>query len=187
MERALSIAPTLALGWLSYAAALRTLSRPDGAKAAYHRVLALEPNRVEALNDLATLLMDEKDWAKAAALLSRACELRPQTLGLRMNLAEALAQDGRIEDAAKVARDVLVIDPTDPVGASMFLAKIGEAPTPLRAPNSFCSRCIAFERHGGTQSSPAKDHIVVLPWSRKPARLILLLRLRFWMLVVEPV
>jgi predicted TPR repeat methyltransferase len=136
LERALRTAPTLTLGWLSYAAALRTLSRPDGAKAAYRRVLALDPNRVEALNDLATLLMDERDWATAVDLLARACELRPETLGLQMNLAEALAQDGRTEDAAKVAHSVLALDSTDPVGAGMLLSKIGQAPTPLQAPES---------------------------------------------------
>jgi cytochrome c-type biogenesis protein CcmH/NrfG len=107
LQHGLKIDPLSEVGWLSLASAMRSLSQNDGAKAAFRIVLELNENRVEALNDLGTILMDEGDWSSAIAMFQRATSLSPKALGVQINLAQALAQDGRTQEALATAQSAL--------------------------------------------------------------------------------
>ena len=124
LRRGVKISPTNEIGWLSLASALKSLSQNEGAKAAFREVLELNESRIEALNDLGTILMDEGDWSSAIALFQQASNLSPETMGIRINLARALAQDGRTTEALATAQSVLSSSPDGSVEASKLIAEI---------------------------------------------------------------
>jgi Flp pilus assembly protein TadD len=96
---------------LHYRYAVTLALQGNARKAAdqYRTVLALDPDRVEALNNLAWILSsnpadDLRNGAEAVRLAERACQLsqhrEPVLLG---TLAAAYAEAGRFDDAVKTA------------------------------------------------------------------------------------
>src|SRR5262249_12544797 len=99
LAQATNTAPELLVGWLSYGSALRQMGSDSEAAMAFQKVLKLDPNRFEALNDLAAILMDEGRWEPAHALLQRACALRPEVADMHLSAAICLASLGRFDEA----------------------------------------------------------------------------------------
>ena len=157
LRKGLAIQPTNVIGWLSLASALRTLSQPDGAQAAFRSVLDLDPNRIEALNDLGTLLMDQFDWAGAISLFQRASDLAPAILGIRMNLARALAQDGRSKEALEIAQTVAAAHPNADTGASQLIAELTRPVTPNEMSHSLAGR------HYNLKATDSNDQTLIEP------------------------
>jgi tetratricopeptide (TPR) repeat protein len=93
---------------------LSKLGHSDEAARQYRIALALLPDLVPALNNLAWILATDenpavRDGAEAVRLAERACALAPQTPVLLGTLAAADAEAGRFEEAvekAKRARDL---------------------------------------------------------------------------------
>ena len=157
LRRGLAIQPTNTIGWLSLASALRTLSQPDGAQAAFRSVLDLDPNRIEALNDLGALLMDQSDWAGAISMFRRASELSPTTSGIRMNLARALAQDGRSNEALEIAEEVAAAQTGASSSAAQFVAELKRPATLAELSHSLAGR------HYNVKATGSDDETLMEP------------------------
>jgi choline-sulfatase len=69
-------------------------NRPEAARAALAKTIALDPKSFAALHQLGELEMQSGDWAKAAVHLRAAHELRPQDASLNLHLGETLAKTG---------------------------------------------------------------------------------------------
>jgi protein O-GlcNAc transferase len=82
-----------------HADALHLAKRVDDAAAAYRQALALDGELLDAWYGLGRCRLSAKAYGDATAALSRAVELRPDALGARCNLAEALFKLGQVEDA----------------------------------------------------------------------------------------
>ena len=84
-----------------HADALHLAKRFDAAAAAYRQALALDGKLLDAWYGLGCCRLSAQAYGEAAAALSRALELRPDALGARCNLAEALFKLGQVEDAVR--------------------------------------------------------------------------------------
>ena len=81
------------------------------ARAAYERVLAIQPNDVDALSNLGIVLADARELERAEAVLRRAVRLAPRHTGAWNNLGAVLAQRGQATDAIAAYQHVLGLDP----------------------------------------------------------------------------
>jgi tetratricopeptide (TPR) repeat protein len=156
LRKGLAIQPTNTIGWLSLASALRALSQPDGAQAAFRTVLDLDPDRIEALNDLGTLLMDQLDWDGAILLFRRASELAPGTPGIRINLARALAQDGRSVEALDIVQTVVATHP-NVVGIAQLISELTRPVTPNEMSQSLAGP------HYNLKATSSNDQMLIEP------------------------
>jgi tetratricopeptide (TPR) repeat protein len=103
-EQALRIAPGYAEAAIALAGLDAREGRTDDAIAAYRRALAFEPERTEALVQLAQLLWDVPDRAakeESLRLLDRAAALRPDLRPLMRQSAERWAQWGDATEALR--------------------------------------------------------------------------------------
>ncbi|WP_374445420.1 tetratricopeptide repeat protein [Stella sp.] len=92
-EEALERQPTLHEAWLHLGNALRIQERRAEAADAYRRLLAAQPNDVQALANLALVLMELGDVDAARPLAARAVELAPRN-------ADALHVAGTVAEVA---------------------------------------------------------------------------------------
>lgn len=74
-------------------------NRPEAARAALVKTLALDPKSFAALHQLGELEMQAGDWTKAAVHLRNAHELRPQDASVNLHLGETLAKTGDFAEA----------------------------------------------------------------------------------------
>ncbi|MEX2179717.1 MAG: tetratricopeptide repeat protein [Gemmatimonadaceae bacterium] len=84
------------------------------ARGAYERVLATDPNHVDALNNMGVLLSSTREFDRAETLLRRAVSLSPRNAGAWNNLGTALAQRGQASNAIAAFQHALGIDPLHP-------------------------------------------------------------------------
>ncbi len=96
---------------LEEAKSLQRQGKLARAEAAYRRVLAQEPDHVEALNNLGNVLRTLKRPEEAAACLRQALALRPGHAPILSNLGLALADLRRFEEAAECQRLAVAADP----------------------------------------------------------------------------
>jgi predicted O-linked N-acetylglucosamine transferase (SPINDLY family) len=92
---------TDAAALLQHADALHAARRLDEAAAVYRQALALDETLVEAWYGLGCCHLARHSYGAAAEALERAVTLRPDAAGARSNLAEALFQLGRVDDAVQ--------------------------------------------------------------------------------------
>jgi hypothetical protein len=85
-ERSLALAPSPE-GWLLLGNVHGRASRPDAAARAYEAVLALAPDHLVALSELAAVSVARGDLARAESALRRAVEVAPERPQLRERLA----------------------------------------------------------------------------------------------------
>jgi len=137
LAQAANLAPELLIGWLSYACALQQMGNDSAAAMAFQKVLKLDPNRFEALANLAHILMEEGRWEPAHALLQRACALRPEVADLHLKAAICLDSLGRFDEAETAARKAQALDKENRLAMSLFLAKLGREIVPARASDAF--------------------------------------------------
>lgn len=81
------------------------------ARSAYERVLALAPGDVDAMNNLALLLLASRELDAAERLLRRAVSLAPRNAGVWSNLGTVLRERGQSADAIASFQHALSIDP----------------------------------------------------------------------------
>lgn len=81
------------------------------ARAAYERVLAVQPGNVDALNNMGILLAGLRELDRAEALLRMAVSLAPRHAGAWNNLGNVLSQRGLPGDAVAAFHQTLSLDP----------------------------------------------------------------------------
>jgi Tfp pilus assembly protein PilF len=84
--------------------AARSENRPEDGIAAFKRVLAADPRDVGALVNLGQLLMQNRQYAEAAALFRTAVEAEPYHVTATYNLAVALTRSGNAEEGQKLTQ-----------------------------------------------------------------------------------
>lgn len=81
------------------------------ARRAYERVLVMAPGDVDAMNNLAVLLLARRELDAAERLLRRAVSLAPRNVGVWSNLGTVLRERGQSGDAIAAFQHALSIDP----------------------------------------------------------------------------
>jgi tetratricopeptide (TPR) repeat protein len=76
-----------------YGQALLNTGDPDAAASAFRKELASNPNDFPANLYLAEILIERKQWTEAAPLLTRALQVRPDSLLAKNDLAKAIAHE----------------------------------------------------------------------------------------------
>ncbi len=112
IEARLNLADSLAAGF-------------DMAAAERHYRLALDvaPDDIDALNNLASLLIETERRPEAHELLQRAAIGTPNSIAVLANLANNAERLGRVDDARDAATRLADLDPKNPV-AALVLARI---------------------------------------------------------------
>lgn len=82
------------------------------ARTAYERVLVMAPRDVDAMNNLAVLLLARRELDAAERLLRRAVTLAPRNVGVWSNMGTVLRERGQSADAIAAFQHALSIDPT---------------------------------------------------------------------------
>ena len=85
--------------------------RPDDAEAAFKRVLALDPDHVEALHFLGLQAFTRGAVEGSLPYLERAAALDPQSTPLLKNLGVAYGEAGRNTEALDALSRALTLDP----------------------------------------------------------------------------
>jgi cytochrome c-type biogenesis protein CcmH/NrfG len=73
-----------------------------------------DPRNFEALRELGNLKYDGEDFAGAAAMYTKALEVRPDDVNVRTDRGTALYRANRVEDSIAELQKVLVMSPTHP-------------------------------------------------------------------------
>lgn len=108
---ALSHDPSLLDARLELALALRESGRRDEARTLYGLLLRGPDAPAEAWHGLARLCLGDGADSTAEACLRRAIALAPDTVGVRLDLAEILGRRGNLAGACDLYHDVLAIQP----------------------------------------------------------------------------
>ncbi len=97
----------------AYEQALQAINQHqrEQAKESLHRALALDPDYVNAYNDLAVIHMGEKNYAEAESLLRRALEADPKSVHALLNLGITLNHAQKYSDAVAPLREALRLEP----------------------------------------------------------------------------
>lgn len=82
------------------------------ARTAYERVLVMAPGDVDAMNNLAVLLLARRELDASERMLRRAVALAPRNVGVWSNLGTVLRERGQNADAIAAFQHALSIDPT---------------------------------------------------------------------------
>ncbi len=96
---------------LASAKALQKQGDLAGAEAAYRRVLALEPDNAEALNNLGNVLRALKRPAESVDCFQQALKAKPEHPAILSNLGLALGDLHRFAEAAECHRRAVAADP----------------------------------------------------------------------------
>ncbi|MCI0630137.1 MAG: tetratricopeptide repeat protein [Phycisphaerales bacterium] len=141
-KRAANLRPTFASYQTELGEAMLKVGDLRGAMEAYERALVLQPDAIDALNNLAWLLATypeaaARDGRRAVKLAQRACDLTGNThAGNLDTLAAAYAEAGNFAKAIETARQAhkLAIDGNQPELASIIDGHIRqfEASRPIR-------------------------------------------------------
>ena len=99
---------------------------PNGARAAYERVVALDPDHAEAIASIAWIDAQAGDSASATRWGERALALDPANVLGRMALAFAGLHDGQNEAAARRLAALLADPALTPINRSIVLSLIGD-------------------------------------------------------------
>ena len=83
----------------------RGMAQPVHAKQCFETALQLKPDSARAMTGLALIAQSDRDMAAAVRLFSRAIEIQPTDAGSLL-LAQALRQQGRIDDANAISERV---------------------------------------------------------------------------------
>lgn len=94
--------------------------RPDEAIAAYQEALRLDPQSVEAMNDLGLVYLNVGETEQATAQFEQALGLEPRYLPAHLNLALAYQEAGLTEQALRELAAVLELDPNNLDAAALM-------------------------------------------------------------------
>jgi tetratricopeptide (TPR) repeat protein len=90
---------------------LHKVRRYPEAEEEYRKALALDPDNLEALTNLGTLVSDLGRSEESLALYDRALHVRPDDPAVLNNRGNALRSLGRVAEAEQAIRRALVLDP----------------------------------------------------------------------------
>jgi tetratricopeptide (TPR) repeat protein len=80
-----------------------------------HRLITDHPQRVSNFKQLAGLMREDKQYASAVAVLTKALDLHPGDTALQSHLAKTHHESGDIEKAIELYQEVIAANPDDPV------------------------------------------------------------------------
>lgn len=103
--RAVYWAPVSASAQNTLGTLLSKLGNADEARSRFHRALDLEPASAYPLNNLCYLELQQKQPQRAVEYCDSALQRNPRSATTRNNLALALTQSGRLDDAIAVFDD----------------------------------------------------------------------------------
>ncbi len=147
-QRCSALDPGNAEAFSNLGCLLRSLGRQQEAMQAFERALALQPDFVNAHLNYATLLATSGGDLKAAfAHYARALELQPRNPVARKRLGVVYAQNGRLDDAARVFREWVDEEPEN-VQARHHLAAVTGQDVPARACDAYVVD--VFDRFAGS-------------------------------------
>ncbi len=129
----------------------REFSRGDpvAAIAAYHKALALRPDYIEAMDNLAVVLDQEGEPGAAVDLLRRSLRLAPENQVAENNLAASLLTLGRYREAREHCRAALALAP-DYVDAHNNLGTILMAMGDKAGSEAAFRRAVAVDRRNAS-------------------------------------
>jgi predicted Zn-dependent protease len=107
------------------AGAQLTAGDAEGARASAQAALAVDPHRREAQRTLASLAMNDRDYAQALPWLRQLAEEAPGDRGVQVELGKALAQTGADAEAVRLLGPALAAGYPDEKGA--LHAQLGRA------------------------------------------------------------
>lgn len=103
-----------ATGYYVLGACLERLDNEAEAIAAYQEAIALDPNLVDAYNNLGVLLANNGQITAAETVYRQAISVNPSHWGSYMNLGNLLVEQSQIEQAIEVYQNALQINPQSP-------------------------------------------------------------------------
>lgn len=116
--------------------AAKKAGKLDEAKAAYEKILEVDPNNVEALNELGNVMFGLKKYDEAAKVFAQAVKRDPKfSLGW-YNLAHAYRKLDKKADAANAYKTYIKLKPEDPdpyYGLGQSLKGLGEVNEAIEA------------------------------------------------------
>lgn len=101
-------------GYYVLGACLERLDNDAEAIAAYQEAIALDPNLVDAYNNLGVILATNGEIAEAEVVYRQAISVNPRHWGTYMNLGNLLVEESQIEQAIEVYQNALQINPQNP-------------------------------------------------------------------------
>jgi Flp pilus assembly protein TadD len=104
LEQARNARPDDWQAWSLLGTAYEQVRRPDDARAAWARALALSPDNPAVLTNMAISAMTHGDSATAEPLLRRAAAQPGASLKVRLNLAMVLGLTGKMGEAEQILR-----------------------------------------------------------------------------------
>jgi predicted Zn-dependent protease len=135
------------------AQAYMTAGDMDKARQNAQEVLAVDPHRELALQLLARIAMNERDYPQALSVLDKLARMEPEDSWTEVQLGTAYAETGRPQDAVRCLQPALVAGYPDEKGAlhAMLagqLRKLGRAQEAKVAAAEAVKRANAFEQSG---------------------------------------
>ncbi len=115
-QAACTLDATLASAFSQWGSALARTGKLPEAIAKLRQALGLEPAKVEFKSDLAAVLCSseqKEDREEGLALLGEAAQARPDDPSLRLNFAQALRANGRLDEAVAAFQRALELKPND--------------------------------------------------------------------------
>jgi tetratricopeptide (TPR) repeat protein len=106
--------------WATRGEAALACGRREAAVESWAKVTEAWTADWRAWNNYGDALASLQRWGEAAAGLGKAVQLNPGNIGLRRNLAAALANGGFFEESVTEFQDVVNADPTDAASAVML-------------------------------------------------------------------
>lgn len=113
LEQARDARPGDWRAWSLLGTAYEQVRRPDDARAAWTRALALSPDNPDVLTNMAISAMTRGETAEAEPLLRRAAAQPGASLKVRLNLAMVLGLTGKMGEAEQMLRRDLPPDAAD--------------------------------------------------------------------------
>lgn len=107
--------------WERLAAAQLANGQPDAARASAESALRLDPARLSATRTLAKIAMNERDYPHAAEYLRQIVQRDPADVSAKVDLANACAQTGALEEALRNLAPALASGYPDEKGSLHYL------------------------------------------------------------------
>ena len=123
LNAAIAASPNVAMAYVQRGRVRQALRKPDAAREAFTRALALEPHSVPALSGLTLLDLQAGKGREALARVQRAVDARPKDAGLWLLLARVAGSTGDEALSEKALRRALSED-ADTLDAYDVLARL---------------------------------------------------------------
>lgn len=139
------------LGWLLY-----TQGERYGGEARLKKAVEIDPKYLPGLVRLASLYLDDRNFAAALPLLESASALAPKDHGVWMNLGVCYRGLARIPDARAAWEKALLLDPKNPAPTFNLGVLLGDD---LKDYKAAIERLTSYVSQGGPEASLATTYI----------------------------